>query len=231
MSSLHTPTSPSPSPPAINITSHSRASDSAHLAPSRPLGSRNASSSRSLSASSANVKNASSSSSTSESRTGSEEEGMTMMTTMMMPPPPKIPASRLWDASEANVVRSRSGTVLTRGLVLKADGGAKRPRLDLHLQGAPNFRRADCDEVYGCAQPTWAGLRGVLSVLNCQPAAASSSYARARGRPTAGGVAAARSRSADVKLKRDEEGKRSNETDALLPDQPRALPNLPDTSA
>lgn len=47
---------------------------------------------------------------------------------------------------------------------------ARRPHLDLHLQGAPNFRKADVPvEVYGCAQPTVTGLKGVLSVLQCRP--------------------------------------------------------------
>lgn len=73
-----------------------------------------------------------------------------------------------------SVVKTRTGSVLTRNTILKMDhfasgktllGPLKHPkvsdpfmigtntRLDFHLQGAPNFRVADLD-VYGVAQPT-----------------------------------------------------------------------------
>ncbi len=79
----------------------------------------------------------------------------------------------LWAQREDSVVRNRQGSVLTRGLILKTDhfaGGARHAHLNLHLQGAPNFRKADCSlEVYGVAQPTITGLKTILSVLNARP--------------------------------------------------------------
>ncbi|EST07320.1 hypothetical protein PSEUBRA_003137 [Kalmanozyma brasiliensis GHG001] len=79
----------------------------------------------------------------------------------------------LWAQREESVVRNRQGSVLTRGLILKTDhfaGGARQSHLNLHLQGAPNFRKADCSlEVYGVAQPTITGLKTILSVLNARP--------------------------------------------------------------
>ncbi|CAO1617411.1 unnamed protein product [Parajaminaea phylloscopi] len=88
------------------------------------------------------------------------------------------PASQspLWSgkAREANVVRGRQGSVLTRGLILKTDhfeGTRVRPSsLELSLQGAPNFRKAGAPlEVYGVAQPTITGLRTILTVLQAAP--------------------------------------------------------------
>ncbi|PWN26799.1 hypothetical protein BDZ90DRAFT_211139, partial [Jaminaea rosea] len=91
----------------------------------------------------------------------------------------------LWSrkAGEANVVRSRQGSVLTRGLVLKTDhfeGTRVRPtKLDLSLQGAPNFRKADAPlEVYGTAQPTITGLRTILAVLGAAPPPAAAANKR-----------------------------------------------------
>ncbi|PWN50330.1 hypothetical protein IE53DRAFT_369000 [Violaceomyces palustris] len=78
----------------------------------------------------------------------------------------------LWSQREQSVVRNRQGGVLARGLVLKTDhfAGARPTHLDVHLQGAPNFRKADCSlEVYGVAQPTITGLKTILSVLRAQP--------------------------------------------------------------
>lgn len=44
--------------------------------------------------------------------------------------------------------------------------------LDLNVQGAPNFRAPDNEalNVFGVAQPTVAGLKSILTILNCQPA-------------------------------------------------------------
>ncbi|EPQ26302.1 uncharacterized protein PFL1_06237 [Pseudozyma flocculosa PF-1] len=79
----------------------------------------------------------------------------------------------LWSQREESVVRNRQGSVLTRGLILKTDhfaGAARSAHLNLHLQGAPNFRKADCSlEVYGVAQPTITGLKTILSVLKARP--------------------------------------------------------------
>ncbi|GAC94223.1 metal ion binding/oxidoreductase [Pseudozyma hubeiensis SY62] len=81
--------------------------------------------------------------------------------------------AQLWAQREDSVVRNRQGSVLNRGLILKTDhfaGGARHAHLNLHLQGAPNFRKADCSlEVYGVAQPTITGLKTILSVLNARP--------------------------------------------------------------
>ncbi|SPO31624.1 uncharacterized protein UTRI_06346_B [Ustilago trichophora] len=81
--------------------------------------------------------------------------------------------TQLWAQREDSVVRNRQGSVLNRGLILKTDhfaGGARHAHLNLHLQGAPNFRKADCSlEVYGVAQPTITGLKTILSVLNARP--------------------------------------------------------------
>ncbi len=52
--------------------------------------------------------------------------------------------AQLWAQREESVVRSRQGSVLNRGLILKTDhfaGGARHAHLNLHLQGAPNFRK------------------------------------------------------------------------------------------
>ncbi|KAI8337728.1 inositol hexakisphosphate-domain-containing protein [Chlamydoabsidia padenii] len=68
------------------------------------------------------------------------------------------------------LIKSRSGTVLTRNTILKADhfSSGTNTNLDLHLQGGPNFRAAELD-VYGVAQPTVIGLSTILSILNCHP--------------------------------------------------------------
>ncbi|PWN31661.1 uncharacterized protein FA14DRAFT_127972 [Meira miltonrushii] len=79
----------------------------------------------------------------------------------------------LFNVREGMVVKSRQGSVLTRGLVLKTDffAGLKRPDMGVLLQGAPNFRQADVPglQVYGVAQPTVMGLKTILSVLQCAP--------------------------------------------------------------
>ncbi|PWN22032.1 hypothetical protein BCV69DRAFT_281942 [Microstroma glucosiphilum] len=82
----------------------------------------------------------------------------------------------LWSAKarETTVVRGRQGSVLTRGLVLKTDqfqGTRVQPAsLDLSLQGAPCFRKADTPtEVYGVAQPTITGIKTILTVLEVTP--------------------------------------------------------------
>ncbi len=42
--------------------------------------------------------------------------------------------------------------------------------LDIHLEGAPNWRAPNEDSlnVYGCAQPTLSGLRSILALLGCR---------------------------------------------------------------
>ncbi|CUA76059.1 Paladin [Danio rerio] [Rhizoctonia solani] len=78
----------------------------------------------------------------------------------------------------ATVVKTRSGTVLSRGCILKTDHypTGRALDLDINLQGkqcAPNFRAprgaAAALNVYGAAQPRVGGLRAILSILGCNP--------------------------------------------------------------
>lgn len=75
--------------------------------------------------------------------------------------------------SEAGVVKRRDGAVLARGSILKTDHYPSGTALDLdfHLKGAPNWRapKEESLNVFGVAQPTLPGLRGILSVLGCRP--------------------------------------------------------------
>lgn len=69
------------------------------------------------------------------------------------------------------VVKGRSGSVLGRGFILKNDRLPPRNThpLEFSLKGAPNFRPAGPENIYGSAQPSITGIRTVLSVLGCQP--------------------------------------------------------------
>ncbi|QRV75009.1 paladin [Ceratobasidium sp. AG-Ba] len=75
----------------------------------------------------------------------------------------------------ASVVKTRAGTVLSRGCILKTDHypTGRALDLDINLQGAPNFRAprgpAAAVNVYGAAQPRVGGLRAILAILNCSP--------------------------------------------------------------
>ncbi|KAG8748240.1 hypothetical protein FRC10_007629 [Ceratobasidium sp. 414] len=84
----------------------------------------------------------------------------------------------------ASVVKTRTGTVLSRGCILKTDHYPTGRALDLDinlqgsvganpLAGAPNFRAprgaAAAVNVYGAAQPRVGGLRAILAILNCSP--------------------------------------------------------------
>ncbi|KAG9102429.1 hypothetical protein FS749_000019 [Ceratobasidium sp. UAMH 11750] len=75
----------------------------------------------------------------------------------------------------ASVVKTRAGTVLSRGCILKTDHypTGRALDLDINLQGAPNFRSprdaAATVNVYGAAQPRVSGLRAILAILNCSP--------------------------------------------------------------
>lgn len=96
-----------------------------------------------------------------------------------------------------NVVPSRSGSVLSRGLILKSDyrflaqSTALEPHITpdpssstfsdqtktengwtgLHLSGASNLRDGGLG-VWGVAQPTRTGVRSLLSLLRCKQATA-----------------------------------------------------------
>jgi hypothetical protein len=69
------------------------------------------------------------------------------------------------------VVKNRTGSVLSRGMILKADhfDAVVRSKSDIKLQGAPNFRMADAN-IFGVAQPTVLGYKTVLTLLQCCPA-------------------------------------------------------------
>ncbi|KAI6025906.1 inositol hexakisphosphate-domain-containing protein [Pisolithus orientalis] len=75
--------------------------------------------------------------------------------------------------SETSVVKTRSGSVLSRGFILKTDyhPSGRALDIDLNVHGAPNFRapRQGNLNVYGVAQPRTQGLRAILSVLRCRP--------------------------------------------------------------
>jgi len=69
------------------------------------------------------------------------------------------------------VVKSRQGSVLSRGSLLKTDyfASGRAQSLTHHLQGAPNFRSASYN-IFGTAQPTLAGIKTVLAFLKSHPA-------------------------------------------------------------
>ncbi|KAF8628035.1 hypothetical protein AX15_004150 [Amanita polypyramis BW_CC] len=95
--------------------------------------------------------------------------------------------------SESSAVKTRTGSVLSRGFILKTDhytsGKSLQAKaingspfkqsapsgraldLDLNIDGAPNFRapRVGTLNVFGAAQPRTQGLRAILSILHCRP--------------------------------------------------------------
>lgn len=82
--------------------------------------------------------------------------------------------------AEPSVVKTRTGSVLSRGFILKTDyyPSGRALDLDLNVHGAPNFRasRPGNTNVFGVAQPRTQGLRAILSVLRCCPGTASPSH-------------------------------------------------------
>ncbi|EIM91392.1 uncharacterized protein STEHIDRAFT_153038 [Stereum hirsutum FP-91666 SS1] len=75
--------------------------------------------------------------------------------------------------AEPSIVKTRTGSVLSRGFILKTDHypSGRALDLDLNVHGAPNFRapRQGNLNVYGAAQPRSQGLRAILSVLRARP--------------------------------------------------------------
>ncbi|KAF8121766.1 inositol hexakisphosphate-domain-containing protein [Boletus edulis] len=75
--------------------------------------------------------------------------------------------------AEPSVVKTRTGSVLSRGFILKTDHypSGRALDLDLNVHGAPNFRapRQGNLNVFGVAQPRTQGLRAILSALRCRP--------------------------------------------------------------
>jgi hypothetical protein len=98
--------------------------------------------------------------------------------------------------SAPSVVKTRSGSVLSRGFILKTDhypsgeslislsAPSTHPHtgraldLDLNIHGAPNFRapRIGSLNVFGAAQPRSQGLRAILSILRARPTETSPSH-------------------------------------------------------
>ncbi len=98
--------------------------------------------------------------------------------------------------SAPSIVKTRSGSVLSRGFILKTDhypSGEPRTNLlvpsvdphtgraldlDLNIHGAPNFRapRVGSLNVFGAAQPRSQGLRAILSILRARPTETSPSH-------------------------------------------------------
>ena len=130
----------------------------------------------------------------------------TTTTTGVFPPAGAGPDPARFVRLADGVVKSRTGSVLSRGLVLKADysprsspvamddtttsvpsagvgGIVPKARETVHLRGATNFRAADDAQsrVYGVAQPTETGIRTILSVLGCRETAAATTTASAGG--------------------------------------------------
>ncbi|KAI0768012.1 inositol hexakisphosphate-domain-containing protein [Trametes elegans] len=75
--------------------------------------------------------------------------------------------------SGPSIVKTRTGSVLSRGFILKTDHypSGRALDLDINVHGAPNFRAPKQGNlnVYGVAQPRTQGLRAILSVLRCRP--------------------------------------------------------------
>ncbi|KAG2071110.1 hypothetical protein BDR04DRAFT_1016893 [Suillus decipiens] len=80
--------------------------------------------------------------------------------------------------AEPSVVKTRTGSVLSRGFILKTDyyPSGRALDLDLNVHGAPNFRASRDTNVFGVAQPRTQGLRAILSVLRCRPGTTNPSH-------------------------------------------------------
>ncbi|KAI0067260.1 hypothetical protein BV25DRAFT_1819577 [Artomyces pyxidatus] len=82
--------------------------------------------------------------------------------------------------SGPSIVKTRTGSVLSRGLILKTDfyPSGRALDLDLNVHGAPNFRapRQGSLNVFGVAQPRSQGLRAILSILRASPSAHNPSH-------------------------------------------------------
>ncbi|KAN0134590.1 Inositol hexakisphosphate domain containing protein [Lactarius tabidus] len=80
--------------------------------------------------------------------------------------------------SAPSIVKTRTGSVLSRGFILKTDfyPSGRALDLDLNIHGAPNFRapRVGSLNVFGAAQPRSQGLRAILSILRARPTATES---------------------------------------------------------
>ncbi|XP_024032350.1 uncharacterized protein LOC112094873, partial [Morus notabilis] len=68
------------------------------------------------------------------------------------------------------IVKERGGAVLGKKTILKSDHfpGCHNKRLSPHIDGAPNYRQAECLHVHGVAIPTMDGIRNVLNHINAK---------------------------------------------------------------
>ncbi|KAL5486072.1 hypothetical protein ACEPAI_7116 [Sanghuangporus weigelae] len=86
---------------------------------------------------------------------------------------PVLDQTPLLQRAVHSVVKSRTGSVLSRGFILKTDHypSGRALDLDLSVHGAPNFRAPKTGNlnVFGTAQPRSQGLRAILSILRCRP--------------------------------------------------------------
>ncbi|TFK46087.1 hypothetical protein OE88DRAFT_1668241 [Heliocybe sulcata] len=75
--------------------------------------------------------------------------------------------------SGPSIVKTRTGSVLSRGFILKTDHypSGRALDLDLNVHGAPNFRAPKQGNlnIFGAAQPRTQGLRAILSILRARP--------------------------------------------------------------
>ncbi|KDQ57083.1 hypothetical protein JAAARDRAFT_194263 [Jaapia argillacea MUCL 33604] len=86
---------------------------------------------------------------------------------------PTLDLIPLLQRSGPSVVKTRTGSVLSRGFILKTDHypSGRALDLDLNVHGAPNFRapRLGGLNIFGAAQPRTQGLRAILSILRARP--------------------------------------------------------------
>ncbi|KAK6803962.1 hypothetical protein RDI58_001746 [Solanum bulbocastanum] len=68
------------------------------------------------------------------------------------------------------VMKRRDGSVLGKKTILKSDHfpGCQNKRLSPHIDGAPNYRKADSLHVHGVAIPTVEGIQNVLDHIGTQ---------------------------------------------------------------
>ncbi|KAG8928388.1 hypothetical protein FRC01_006011 [Tulasnella sp. 417] len=74
--------------------------------------------------------------------------------------------------STLGLVKTRQGSVLSRGFILKTDyyPSGRASELEIDVGGAPNFRQnKSAMNVFGVAQPRVSGVKALLSLLQCRP--------------------------------------------------------------
>lgn len=75
--------------------------------------------------------------------------------------------SELWPPNV--IVQQRDGQVLSKAMVLKTDhlpaGDSSTFSGDIHVTGAPNFRRVQNEPLYGIGQPSLYTIRTILNLV------------------------------------------------------------------